>query len=1402
MRKTMVHSCLALLLAPVLIFMLIGSITLSVQADGPAAPGSSDTGSGGSGSSGTGSGSGGSDSSGSGSADGPFIQVTIKLNSTAVTSPLVLTFGDDKTLSAEVRRFENSTDTAGRVVTGASIAWGCVNPTTNQADSSVGLIDKASGRLQAVGVGTAKVTVAATVNYRGQTLKDDASCTVTVGDLYQLQITEHNFSVTRLTVNANETRQLRAVVTKNSEIVSGAVTWSSSNEEVAQVDPATGLLTAKKTGTASITAVYAYKIPNPDPDAAEKELLREVRNTVVCTVKAGSGGSGGGDPDDPGTSDGQLPEGVSVKSVTITAPSEDINMNPGTQDVKAIVVFSKGQNDQSKEIEWTRMGTSTATYTDGAKSYTIPVTWESSDSTVAYVSGRKLNASAPGVTSITAIAGGTPSNELKVTVNGYKLLRSTVTILENESFNPAGPGEQEDRRVVTSYGDAKLNELSYWSDASNVAGYINGSIMGTTPGSATFTVSGSKGSFRATFQVIVQADPSATIELEPLYTQSRKTRPFSELLSRFQPQAGGQLSHINGLQVDPSQGVLYYKYKSEDAPGTGVGSGSYYYPYRTGGILAGQPSMADITFVPREGYAGQVAIYYNAVSESNKNYACRILFTVIPGQDTGLDSGIRLSTPYNTPVRLNSDDFNRVCREQTGLSLSNVTFTQPPQRQGTLYTNYVAEGNYGSAVSPSTRYSKRDLDDISFVPAPGYTGTVTVYYTARSTGSPGTTYSGQFTVTVGGENSVTVGGPSYDVASGGVARFNDEDFNSYCRQVLSYSQTLSYIRFEALPETGQGTLYYNYRSSGSTGSPVQAGSSYYYGTRSPRIDWITFVPAQDFHGTVRIPFTGWTSDGARLNGSVEINVREGGGSGDIRYTCAAGRSVSFRSSDFSGLCRDLTNSSLNYIILQGLPGSADGYLYHNNTRINSTGARYYNGTSSNRISALSFRASSSFTGTVDIPFVGYATSGETFSGTVSVDAAGSAQLDNIRYYTSYSAAAVFQRDDFDSLSQWATDRNVSTVRFELPSSGQGDLYRNYYSSSNRGSRITSSTSISAGSLNQVAFVPASGYVGTVYINFTGTATNSESFAGTVEIRVDRPGSDVTVRYNTRTAPVKFRAEDFRRNGSGLSYVQFGSMPSSGEGHLYYQYSGPAGYRQEAGTGTAYRSSGSSLISDLTFVPRAGYSGTVTLPYTGMNSNGTTFEGEVEITVSPSYSSAYFSDMNGYSSQQRAAVDFLRENGIANGISASQYGPEYSITRGDFAVMVYQAFGLTPRNTAGAFLDVPAGVYYAQAVNTLQSMGIVSGVGGGAYAPRDTLSRQDAVCMIQRAMRAIGWSANDGYASALYGFSDGSAVSGYAQGAMANAVQRGYLPTYNGRLAPKDPLKRVDMAEIIHRVLTY
>ena len=148
-------------------------------------------------------------------------------------------------------------------------------------------------------------------------------------------------------------------------------------------------------------------------------------------------------------------------------------------------------------------------------------------------------------------------------------------------------------------------------------------------------------------------------------------------------------------------------------------------------------------------------------------------------------------------------------------------------------------------------------------------------------------------------------------------------------------------------------------------------------------------------------------------------------------------------------------------MFQNLPGSSDGTLYYNNSSAR-TNTRYYNGSSNPRIDNLTFRASNSFSA-VDIPFTGYATDGSSFNGviTISSDGTSAGSGGNIRYSTDSKSAAVFDRDDFDDLSQWETDRDISSVRFEIPSSSQGSLYRNYRSSSSQGTRITSSTSAGA-----------------------------------------------------------------------------------------------------------------------------------------------------------------------------------------------------------------------------------------------------------------------------------------------------------------------------------------------------
>lgn len=1295
MRKTFTQCCLAMLIVPVLTFMLIGTIALAASGGG-----------------------GGS----------------LTLNENA------------KTLEKD--EMVTLTATAAGAADGANITWSTDNGDAVKLSGTTGATVTVTAK-EVSAESRARVTATCKYTYKNdtstsQTVTLEETCTIivkapstsTTPTLNRIEVTLADIS---LEVGQNETHlpTVTAVMSdgSNSVLSSGYKIDGFNIDSTIATYTAAGALRGVKAGETQLRVTVSYNGKT---------------ETASCKVAVTE---------------------EKVNSIEITQPKPDVT--------GGAVSMSAGE---------------TRTCTVAVNPAGTRVTWSSSDSRVAVVENGSVRALAPGEATLTARAGDKEAT-LDILVSGFLLKKNSFEVEENGAIPLDGTDNPDG--VFERYGSASLGDLTFWSSDPNVAEVVNGQVRGKSPGTVTINVS-SKTSFRTQFTVTVKADRNSTIPQSGTISLKRdSTLPFSTLYSDFRAQAGGSLHHIMGLSVDTAKGTLYYRYESEAQNGLGVGDSTYYL-----NPSYGQRAISDITFVPKPSFiGGDVTINYTAVTDSNQNYTCRILLTVDPGEGTA--AGVSLTTKYNTPLRFNANEFDRVCKERTGSRLSYVTFSLPNERQGTLYTNYVSKGNYGSLVQLRTQYSLRQLDDVWFVPAPGFEGTATVYYTARSVGTPGVSYSGQVNITVSPENGVGIGGVSYEIVKGGAARFDDVDFNDYCRENLDSGQTLSFIRFDSLPGESDGVLYYDYRSSTNTGSRASAGTTYYYGTRSPRIDRLTFVPNPDFVGTIRLPFTGQTVDGTRFSGNVEINVQGGTGSGDIYYTCAPGRSVSFDDSHFNRLCRDITGSTLNCIEFQSLPSSASGTLYISGSaaRVNT---RYRNGSSSPRIDNLSFRAASSFSGTVDIPFKGTATNGATFDGVVTVGttSAGSSS-GNIRYTTDSKSAAVFDRDDFDDLSRWETDRDISSVRFEVPSSSEGSLYRNYRSSSSQGTRITSTSSVTASELDRVAFIPASGYTGTVYINFRGTAASSGgSFDGQVEIEVGRAPADVTASYSTRTEPVQLNSGDLSRRGYTLSSVRFTSLPPASAGYLYYQYVSPTRYGSQASTGTSYQVSGGRQISDLYFVPRAGYSGTVSIPYTGTNSNGSTFEGEVLVTVSPGYRSNYFNDMSGYSPAQQSAVDFLYDHNITRGLTAGQYGPESHIRRGDFARMVYQAFELSPSTTTNAFYDVPSSAYYAEAVNALYARGVVSGTGGGYFSPNSALTRQDAICMVQRAMRTVGWSASDGYPGGLSGYSDGSSVSGYAQGAMSFALQRGYLPITDGRLSPTQPLTRVDMAEIIHRVLTY
>jgi hypothetical protein len=270
-----------------------------------------------------------------------------------------------------------------------------------------------------------------------------------------------------------------------------------------------------------------------------------------------------------------------------------------------------------------------------------------------------------------------------------------------------------------------------------------------------------------------------------------------------------------------------------------------------------------------------------------------------------------------------------------------------------------------------------------------------------------------------------------------------------------------------------------------------------------------------------------------------------------------------------------------------------------------------------------------------------------------------------------------------------------------------------------------------------------------------------------------------------------------KTGRNLSHIRFNSLPSTSAGQLYVEYTGP-NTGTAAVIGTDYYDGGTPGLSYLVFVPNTSYEGTVTLTYQGYDTANESYSGTITLAISSS--SSRFTDMENYS-WAVPAVEYLAGSGVVSGISNDRFGPSQAILRCDFVIMLCNAFGFPNSGTYESFLDVPTDSYYAQAVATAKSQNIIAGDKNGLFHPLDSLTRQDAMVMLYRALVADGHTPAASTA-ALSGYVDSEQVADYARQAVAALVELGAVSgTDSTHLSPRASITRAEVAVILHRLLT-
>ena len=599
------------------------------------------------------------------------------------------------------------------------------------------------------------------------------------------------------------------------------------------------------------------------------------------------------------------------------------------------------------------------------------------------------------------------------------------------------------------------------------------------------------------------------------------------------------------------------------------------------------------------------------------------------------------------------------------------------------------------------------------------TSTLEISFTAYGTRSNGRTDSvdGTLSLEVSKSGSTSSKGDIvYEVKAGDEVSFSGRDFEKYFDKYCD--GTFRYVEFDR-PNSSDYADGYIYFRHGKTREDYftrtqLSGTKFYYSDSDYGdydLDELSFVADKSFSGPITLSFTVYGGSGTKTNrsetGTLVINAsgKSTSSKGDISYTVKASEEVAFDEDDFQKVYDDSScTGSFKYVVFDR-PSTSDyakGTLYSKYgarkevafTRSDISGTTFgyssYDGDVDYNLSDLSFVADKTFTsGSITLSFTLYGGTGsrtnQSTTGTLVITTGSSSSTSyyagNIRYSTTTGTALQINANDFARyFKKIYSSGNLAYVTISgVPSTGS--LYYNYYGTSQFG--VADRTQLTASSvsgkvfsyspsakteyaLSELTYIPS----GTNYctaLSFNAYGTNGQSAAGIILISVNAKAIPEVYSVATKGTSVTFPASSISAavasvTGTSLSGIQLLDLPSTTSGVVY---AGSAA----AGTTTNYSYSS---MSQLRFVPNSNFTGSVSIPYVALNSNGVAFAaGTFSIGVVSSVKK--FSDVT-TSTWCYKYVTELSGSNIISGYSNGSFQEKNTITYGAALKLIMLAAG--------------------------------------------------------------------------------------------------------------------------------
>ena len=160
-----------------------------------------------------------------------------------------------------------------------------------------------------------------------------------------------------------------------------------------------------------------------------------------------------------------------------------------------------------------------------------------------------------------------------------------------------------------------------------------------------------------------------------------------------------------------------------------------------------------------------------------------------------------------------------------------------------------------------------------------------------------------------------------------------------------------------------------------------------------------------------------------------------------------------------------------------------------------------------------------------------------------------------------------------------------------------------------------------------------------------------------------------------------------------------------------------------------------------------------------------------------------------------AVEYVRDNGLMSGTSATTFAPNDTMTRSMLATTLYREAGSPAVSGSDAFTDTQEDAWYADAVLWASQEGVISGYGNGLFGTNDPVSREQIATILWR-------YAGSPSAGAGQNFADESEIASYAVAAVDWARANGVVNGADGnRFLPRNSASRAEVATMLRNFLT-